>query len=346
MESLPVVAALALWIGAPPARAQEDPASNVEVTIKEVDLPQAIEAFREFQTRLDEYRRQVTEGQEVAEEISAILADLKSSATAENNYNEEPVMAVLGDYVEQVMARRVDLIDFLESQRFRISYYANKMAASVRPEDVALLFGTRQQNTASIRSLSRNVAGVEREIADFLDSLDATAFDHQTFRPLPGISAEDRRRLAELQYRYQNSRGALEVAKSRLRLVEESSRAAAGVARNPELNVDLMLAQMFGTLDRIRLQMSADLLYLESYLTHYEQSSRAQDVFQAFQQLIAIQGGIEGPSQGLANVLDWLQESSYRQWSPNLTQAPFARTFSQSSDMLREAYERAGGKNN
>jgi hypothetical protein len=315
----------------------------VTVTIKEVDLEQAIREFQEFQNRLDQYREEVSEGQRSAEEIAGILADLRENAGPENDYNEAAVLGVLEDYVESVMAKRVELIDFLESQRFRIAYYANKMAASVKPEDVALLFGTREQNAGAIRSLSVQVGDVEREIADFLDSLPESEFDRETFHPLPGIRPENQRRLAELEYRYQNARAALDVAKSRLRLVEEAGRTAAASSGHPELNVDLMLGQMFGALDRIRLQMSADLLYFESYLSNYERSARAHDVFQAFQQLISIQGGIEGPSKGLANVLDWLQESSYRQLGPSLDGLGMDQTFPRSSDLLREAYGRGRG---
>ena len=78
-----------------------------------------------------------------------------------------------------------------------------------------------------------------------------------------GEAAAFGRRHAQLELRYQNSKNALDIAKSRLRLVREAQRAASRASAKVDLNVDLLLSQMFGTLDRIRLQMSRDLLYLE-----------------------------------------------------------------------------------
>ena len=52
---------------------------------------------------------------------------------------------------------------------------------------------------------------------------------------------------------------------------------------------------MFGTLDRIRLQMSMDLMFLEQLLGGYARSSRTQDILSAFQNLVEMQGDLEGP---------------------------------------------------
>ena len=65
----------------------------------------------------------------------------------------------------------VAINDFLESQRYRISYYANKMASSVRPEDLALLFGTVEQNQAAIGTYVGAVDGAQQAVANFVDKL-------------------------------------------------------------------------------------------------------------------------------------------------------------------------------
>jgi hypothetical protein len=109
-----------------------------------------------------------------------------------------------------------------------------------------------------------------------------------------------------------------------------------------EINADLLVGQMFGALDRIRLQMSMDLMYLEHLLTGYAQSSRTQEILDAFQSLVELQGDLEGPSPELSSVLDWLQDSSTRRI--NLSASGLARPglrVPKYSDLLREAYQGA-----
>ena len=100
---------------------------------------------------------------------------------------------------------------------------------------------------------------------------------------------------------------------------------------------------MFGALDRIRLQMSSDLMYLEAYLARFEKSARTQEIVKALQQLISLQGGMDAPSPGLANVLDWLEESSLRKLAIN-TPDGMGDSFPRTSDLLREAYTKGRGK--
>ena len=109
---------------------------------------------------------------------------------------------------------------------------------------------------------------------------------------------------------------------------------------------DLLVGQMFGTLDRIRLQMSMDLMYLENLLGGYAHSSRTQEILEAFQNLIELQGDLEGPSPELASILDWLQDSSTRRLS--LSAASLSRPgveVPRYSELLREAYEGARAPN-
>ena len=177
------------------------------------------------------------------------------------------------------------------------------------------------------------------DIAKFIDTLPKEQFDKRTFQALPGLPAAKRRRLAQLELRYQNSKNSLDIAKSRLRLVREAQRAASSAAVKVDLNVDLLLAQMFGTLDRIRLQMSRDLLYLETFLGRYERSARTQEILGALQQLVSLQGGMEAPSPGLVNVLDWLEDTSVRKLTVGLEGVNGGTVnFPRSSDVLREAY--------
>ena len=96
---------------------------------------------------------------------------------------------------------------------------------------------------------------------------------------------------------------------------------------------------MFGALDRIRLQMSMDLIALEQLLSGYARSARTQGILDAFQSLVELQGDLEGPSPELSSVLDWLQDSSVRRLT--LTGAGLERpglNVPRFSDMLREAY--------
>ena len=128
-------------------------------------------------------------------------------------------------------------------------------------------------------------------------------------------------------------------------MVRAVTRNTAGVG-GPELDIDadLLIGQMFGALDRIRLQMSIDLVYLEQMLANYSRSSRTQEILQAFQALVEMQGDLEGPSGELSSVLDWLQDSSTRRIS--ISAAGLERpglSFPRYSDLLREAYSGARG---
>src|SRR5262245_40837113 len=144
---------------------------EVPVTIKELDLGEAMREFQAFQQRLGEFREQIGEGRKLAKETAQILEDLRQKASAENDYNEGPILDAVTGYVDGVIQKQVGLVDFLESQRYRITYYANKMASSVRPEDLALLFGHEEQNQGAITVRAREVGDVRGEIADFIDSL-------------------------------------------------------------------------------------------------------------------------------------------------------------------------------
>ena len=137
------------------------------------------------------------------------------------------------------------------------------------------------------------------------------------------------------------------VDKKRLQLVRAAARVSGQLSgANVDIDADLLVGQMFGTLDRIRLQMSMDLMYLEHLLSGYAQSSRTQEILEAFQSLIELQGDLEGPSPELAGVLDWLQDSTTRRIS--LSAANLARpglNVPKYSDLLREAYVGAKGLN-
>lgn len=340
--------ALAAFLSAPqPPENPAAPASEVTVTLKEIALDEAIEEFQKFQAELNSYRDEVAKGEAAAQDLAAMIAELRENAGPENEYNEIPILTALQTYIDEVIEQKVGLVDFLESQRYRISYYASKMAASVEPQDISLLFGTPDQSAKSIRSKVESVSRIQGEIRGLLDELSQNnEFSLQTFQPSPTMSRENRRRLAELEFRYQNEKNALEFSKSRHRILEQSGRELAIAGPGGNLNVDLLLTQMFGALDRIRLQMSADLLNLENFLGLYERSTRAQDVLKAFEQLISMQGGIEGPSRGLNSVLDWLQDTSQRQLDIGFDALPENRkAFPRSSDLLREAYIKASGEN-
>jgi len=331
---------LATLLCALPAFAQSNPGDEeIEVTIKELDVRDTIKEFKKFEERLEKYRSEVSEGQKAATEIASMLDELRRTASEENGYNESEILDAIRGYVDGVVGKQAALVDFLQSQRYRISYYANRMAADVRPEDIAVLFGTERGNLAHLQVRTRQLDDAGKEIAKFIDTLPKEQFDKRTFQALPGLPAAKRRRLAQLELRYQNSKNSLDIAKSRLRLVREAQRAASSAAVKVDLNVDLLLAQMFGTLDRIRLQMSRDLLYLETFLGRYERSARTQEILGALQQLVSLQGGMEAPSPGLVNVLDWLEDTSVRKLTVGLEGVNGGTVnFPRSSDVLREAY--------
>jgi hypothetical protein len=130
---------------------------------------------------------------------------------------------------------------------------------------MALLFGTEDQNEGAITVRAREMGDVRGEIADFIDSLPPDQFDRDRFQATRRMPAETRQKLDALLYRYQQEKGALELAKKRLSLVRSAGRSAPSTPV-PEVDADLLVGQMFGALDRIRLQMSMDLLYLEHLL--------------------------------------------------------------------------------
>ena len=326
------------------AGAQDGSKQNeVPVTIKEVDVTEAIKEFQDFERRLEEYRQAVTEGQKAASDIGEMLADLRKSAKKENNFNEKEILQAIDSYVDGVVGKQADLIDFLQSQRYRITYYANKVAASVQSEDIAALFGTQEGNIRRLRDRTRGFKQSSRDVAQFIDGLSKREFSRATFQPLPGMSEAKRKKLHRLQLRYQNRKNAVDIAKSRLRLVRESARVNRNSGGGTQINVDLILSQMFGALDRIRLQMSSDLMYLEAYLARFEKSARTQEIVKALQQLISLQGGMDAPSPGLANVLDWLEESSVRKLAID-TPDGMGDSFPRTSDLLREAYTKGRGR--
>ena len=120
-------------------------------------------------------------------------------------------------------------------------------------------------------------------VADFVDGLPKDQFDPETFRPTRTMPRETRQKLDTLLYVYQQEKNALELAKKRLELVRAAQRNANGpTGAELEINSDLLVGQMFGTLDRIRLQMSMDLMFLEQLLGGYARSSRTQDILQHF----------------------------------------------------------------
>ena len=338
--ALPLMAALAL---ASNAHAQ-DP-EDVPVTIKELDVEDAMREFQLFKDRLGRYQEQLTSGRSVAVETGQILAELRATATPENGYNDGPILESVASYVDGVLGKQVELVDFLESQRYRITYYANKMASSVRPEDMAVLFGTEAQNRVAITNHVAAVDSAQRAIANFVDGLPEGMIDAGTFRPSRTMPRETRRRLDLLLYRYQEERNSLELAKRRLTMVRAVTRNTAG-AGGPELDIDpdLLIGQMFGALDRIRLQMSIDLMYLEEMLSNYTRSSRTQEILQAFQALVEMQGDLESPTGELSSVLDWLQDSSTRRISISASELERpGLSFPRYSDLLREAYTGARG---
>ncbi len=323
--------------------AQPRPQDDVPVTIKELDVAAAIAEFQSFKSRLGAYRDEIGKGRGVAKETAQILEDLRASATPENDFNEGPILEAVSGYVDGVLGKQVELVDFLESQRYRISYYANKMAASVRPEDLAILFGTLQQNDAALESSVLAVDQAQQAIRGFVDKLPPDQFDKRTFRPTQKMPRETRAQLDVLLGRYQQQKNGLDLAKKRLQLVRAAQRGGKlAEGAELEINSDLLVGQMFGALDRIRLQMSMDLISLEQLLSGYARSARTQGILDAFQSLVEMQGDLEGPSPELSSVLDWLQDSSIRRIS--LSASGLERpglSVPRYSDMLREAYTTA-----
>ena len=334
---------LALAILLAPAPPQQPAQDDVPVTLKEIDLAGAIREFQEFQRRLGQFREQIGEGRSVARETAQMLEELRASAAPENDYNEQAILAAVANYVEGVIGKQVELVDFLASQRYRISYYANKMASSVRPEDLALIFGSVEDSEAAIDVRVRELEDARVQLADLVDALPGDHFDRASFRPLASMPQEQRRQLDLALYRYQQQRNALDLAKKRLSIVRSAERASAEPGgRALDIDADLLVGQMFGALDRIRMQMSMDLLFLEQMLGGYSRSNRTQEILAAFQDLVELQGDLEGPSPELSGVLDWLQDSSTRRIS--LGAAGLARPgldVPRYSDLLREAYEGA-----
>jgi hypothetical protein len=331
-----------LFLGSIPRPPQE---GEVPVTIKELDVAGAIREFQDFQQRLDSFRKVIGEGRAVARETAQILEELRRTAAPENDHNEAGILAAISGYVDSVIEKQVGLVDFLESQRYRISYYANRMASSVRPEDLALLFGTEEQNVAAIEVRVRAIEQAQSDLADFVDTLPEGQFDRKTFLPLPGLPRDTKKQLDNLLYRYQQERNALELGRKRLTLVRAAERATLDPgARSPDIDADVLVGQMFGALDRVRIQMSMDLMYLEQLLAGYTQSARTMEILEAFQDLVELQGDLEGPSPELSGILDWLQDSSTRRIT--LGAAALARPgleVPRYSELLREAYRGARG---
>ena len=320
--------------------------ADVPVTIKELDVQEAIAEFQDFRRRLGQYQESITQSRAVAKETAQILAELRETATPDNNQNEGPILEAITNYVDGVLGQQVTLVDFLASQRYRISYYANKMASSVRPEKLALLFGTENQNDRAIANRVRALDASRRGVADFVDSLPEGSVDKVTFRPSASMDPANRRKLDQLIFRYQQDRNSLSFAKKRLEIVRAGRRAStAPAAAASEIDPDLLVGQMFGTLDRIRLQMSLDLTYLEQLLSNHSRSAQTKEILEAFQNLVEMQGSLEGPSPELAGVLDWLQDSSIRSLSVSASQMsrPGGPGVPRYSNLLREAYEGARG---
>ncbi len=328
----------------PPSQGSRRQGRDVPVTIKELDIADAIAEFQSFKDKLGTYRAEISEGRAMAQETAQILNDLRESASPENNFNEEPILKAITGYVDGVLGKQVELVDFLESQRYRISYYANQMAASVQSEDLAILFGTLEQNDAALKVSVVEVDQAQQAIKRFVDGLPADQFDRRTFRPTPKMPRATRGQLDQLLAGYQAQANGLDLAKKRLQLVRAAERNGAAAINTAELEVnsDLLVGKMFGALDKVRLQMSMDLMALEQLLTGYARSARTQGILDAFQSLVEMQGDLEGPSPELSGVLEWLQDSSIRRLTlsadglkrPGLDVPRY-------SDMLREAYTNA-----
>lgn len=348
MKIIPVAlpSAAALLAVLAPATAQESRSQDdVPVTIKELDVAGAIAEFQSFKTRLGQYQEEIGKGREVAKETSQILAELRATATPENDFNEDKILAAISGYVDGVLGKQVELVDFLESQRYRISYYATKMAASVRPEDLAILFGTVEQNDAAITQSVQSLDAAQQAVARFVDRLPPEQFDKRAFKPTREMPRETRAQLDQLVARYQAERNGLDLAKKRLQLVRAAERGGAlAASADLEIDSDLLVGQMFGALDKVRLQMSMDLISLEQLLSGYARSARTQGILDAFQSLMEMQGDLEGPSPELSSVLDWLQDSSVRRLTVSAQglERPGLKV-PKYSGLLREAYTAARG---
>ena len=344
----PALVGLCTLVPASHAGPQDRDDDEVTVTIKELDVAGAIAEFQSFKKRLGAYREEIGKGRELARETAQILEELRSTASPENGFNEKQILSAVGGYVDNVLGSQVELVDFLESQRYRISYYANKMAASVRPEDLAILFGTPEQNDAALTQSVKSFDTASRDIRAFVDGLPENQFDKRTFRPTSNMPRETRAELDRRLARYQQQKNGLDLAKKRLQLVRAAERGGKlAESADLEINSDLLVGRMFGALDRIRLQMSMDLMALEQLLGGYARSARTQGILDAFQSLVEMQGDLEGPSPELSSVLDWLQDSSVRRLS--LSAEGFKRPgldVPRYSDMLREAYVGGSEANN
>ena len=342
---IPTTLALLVATASPSSLQEPGDDRDVPVTLKEIDLDEAIREFQAFQTRLGEYREEIGAGRSVARETAQMLEELRASAAPENDFNEEAILGAVEGYVDDVIAKQVELVDFLESQRYRISYYASRMAASLHGEDLALLFGTEEQCRGAIEFRVGELAGAQSELADYVDKLPESWLDRGTFRPTRDMPRDVKRELDFLLYRCQQEQNALDLAKKRLEVVRAARRAGStSGGPPPEIDADLLVGQMFGALDRIRMQMSMDLLYLEHLLSGYSRSARTQEILEAFQDLVELQGDLEGPSPELAGVLDWLEDASTRRIA--IGAAGFARpglSVPRYSDVLRQNYASARG---
>src|SRR5262245_45512453 len=108
------VACIVLVPGLVPVAVQQGE-TEVPVTIKELDVAGAIREFQAFQQRLDSFREVIGEGRSVAQETAQILAELRRTANAENGYNEQGILTAVAGYVDSVIHKQVELVDFLES---------------------------------------------------------------------------------------------------------------------------------------------------------------------------------------------------------------------------------------
>ncbi len=176
----------------------KEPGEEIPVVIEEVDVTKAIKEFKDFERRLEKYRKAVTEGQKAASEIGTMLEELRKTAKKDNGFNEKAILKAINGYVDGVVQKQAGLVDFLQSQRYRISYYANKVAASVRSEDIAKLFGTRKGNLRRLRDRRRVLKDISKEVTQYIDTLSKREFSKTSFQPLPGISASKRRQLNQL----------------------------------------------------------------------------------------------------------------------------------------------------
>src|SRR4029077_17833628 len=71
---------------------QSPPQEEVPVTIKEVDLGEAIREFQAFQARLGQFHDEISAGRAIARETAQILDDLRRNAAPANGFNEGPIL--------------------------------------------------------------------------------------------------------------------------------------------------------------------------------------------------------------------------------------------------------------